>query len=161
MLVLSMHSAVTYSNQGGWYYLEKRELSKPVLFFFVSYQSFLQSFFMSLLFFIAGYFVPVSYDKKGPASFLKSRVFRLGWPILLYTFILGPLTEYYISHSWHPDPLDRSFMQEYTNYIVRFRFPGGTGPLWFKFILLTIFSILASFMICSQIRRLTVLKLIL
>jgi glucan biosynthesis protein C len=131
VLVLSMHAAVTYSGQGGWYYTEQTRLSKPVLLFFITYQSFLQSFFMPLLFFIAGYFVPGAYDKKGCARFLRTRTFRLGWPLLLYIFIIGPLTEYFISHSWHPDPVDRSFAREYTNYIIRFRFPGGTGPLWF------------------------------
>jgi len=75
-----------------------------------------------LLFFIAGYFVPSSYSEKGAVAFLKARTFRLGWPILLYVFILGPLTEYYMAHSWHPDPVDRSFIQEYTYYIIRFRF---------------------------------------
>jgi glucan biosynthesis protein C len=131
MLVLSMHAAVTYSNQGGWYYVENNQLSRPVLFNFILYQSFLQSFFMPLLFFISGYFVPFAYDKKGPTRFLRDRAIRLGLPTLFYVFILGPLTEYYISHSWHPDPVDRSFVKEYTYYLTRFRFPGGTGPLWF------------------------------
>ena len=131
LLVLSMHAAVTYSGEGGWYYIEQRELTKPVLLFFITYQSFLQSFFMPLLFFLAGYFVPGACDVKGPVKFLKARAFRLGWPILLYVFIIGPLTEYFVSHSWHPNPDDRFFAREYLYYLIRFRFPGGTGPLWF------------------------------
>ena len=63
--VFSMHVAVTYSGNGGWYYKEHGQVSKPELFIFVTYQAFLQSFFMGLLVFVAGYFVPGAYDKKG------------------------------------------------------------------------------------------------
>jgi len=131
MLVLSMHAAVTYSNQGGWYYCEPSTMSRTSLILLIFYQSFLQSFFMGLLFFLSGYFVPKAYDSKGSARFLKDRAIRLGLPTLLYVFIIGPLTEYYVSFSWHPDPVDRSFVREYTYYLTRFRFLGGTGPLWF------------------------------
>jgi len=95
MLVLSMHAAVTYSNHGSWYYNEHVPLSRPEDLGFLTYQFFLQSFFMGLLFFVAGYFVPGAYEKKGPRRFLKDRAFRLGWPSLLYVFVLQPLTGYY------------------------------------------------------------------
>ena len=131
MLVLSMHAAVTYSSRGGWYYKEPATLSRPELLTFITYQAFLQSFFMSLLFFVAGYFVPGAYDKKGAGQFMKDRAARLGWPTLLFIFIIGPLTEFFISHSWDPDSPDRSFVREYHYYLTRTRWPGGTGPLWF------------------------------
>lgn len=131
VLVLSMHAAVTYSTVGSWYYRELPQPGKPELIIFVTYQVFLQSFFMGLLFFIAGYFVPGAYDRKGPARFLTDRAFRLGLPSLLYVFILGPLTEYYISRTWAGNSPDRSFLREYSHYITRVQFPGGTGPLWF------------------------------
>ncbi|HVS95940.1 MAG TPA: acyltransferase family protein [Puia sp.] len=131
MLVLSMHAAVTYSGVGSWYYNEGIRPRTPELLVFVTYQAFLQSFFMGLLFFIAGYFVPGAYDKKGARRFLRDRAFRLGWPSLLYVFLIGPLTEYYVSGSWAGGSADRSFLREYGHYITRLRFPGGTGPLWF------------------------------
>ncbi|HEV3326996.1 MAG TPA: acyltransferase family protein [Puia sp.] len=131
MLVLSMHAAVTYSSRGGWYYKEPANLSRVEILSFVTYQAFLQSFFMGLLFFVAGYFIPGAYDKKGGVRFLKDRAYRLGLPTLLYIFILGPLTEYYISRSWDPDSADRSFLREYRGYILHGHWPGGTGPLWF------------------------------
>lgn len=131
MLVLSMHAAVTYSSVGSWYYNEPVKPGRPALLTFITYQTFLQSFFMGLLFFVAGYFVPGAYDKKGGGQFLKDRAFRLGLPTLLYIFILGPLTEYYISRSWDPNSADRSFLREYGHYIGRGHWPGGTGPLWF------------------------------
>jgi glucan biosynthesis protein C len=114
MFVLSMHAAVTYSGNGGWYYKEHATLSKGELFVFVTYQAFLQSFFMGLLFFVAGYFVPGAYDKKGGSRFLRDRAFRLGLPTLFYIVILGPVTEYVANGNWEGGP----------NL-------GGTGPLWF------------------------------
>jgi glucans biosynthesis protein C len=131
MLVLSMHAAVTYSGVGSWYHHESSVLSRPELFSFVTYQAFLQSFFMGLLFFVGGYFVPGSFDKKGGRRFLKDRAFRLGWPTLLYVFFVGPLTEYFISRSWDPDSAGRSFFREYSHYISRGHWLAGTGPLWF------------------------------
>ena len=70
VLVLSMHSADTYSPFGNWYYTERPKLDFGTLLFFGTYQSFLQAFFMGLLFFIAGYFTPRSYDSKGAPRFL-------------------------------------------------------------------------------------------
>jgi glucan biosynthesis protein C len=112
--VLSMHAAVTYSGNGGWYYKEHGLVSKPELFIFVTYQAFLQSFFMGLLFFVAGYFVPGAYDKKGGLRFLRDRAFRLGLPTLFYILILGPIAEYVANGNWEGGPK-----------------LGGTGPLWF------------------------------
>ena len=68
--------------------------------FFGVYQSFLQAFFMAVLFFIAGYFSAAAYDRKGFSPFLRDRFFRLGLPTLLYLFVIGPLTQYFLSWTW-------------------------------------------------------------
>lgn len=39
---------------------------------------------MGLLFFLAGYFVPRSYDRKGLGRFLKQRWSRIGLPLLIF-----------------------------------------------------------------------------
>ena len=46
---------------------------------------------MSLFFFVSGYFVPASYDRKGRHDFLKDRFHRLGIPFLIMTLIGWPL----------------------------------------------------------------------
>ena len=46
---------------------------------------------MSLFFFVSGYFVPTSYDRKGRHDFLKDRFHRLGIPFLIMTLIGWPL----------------------------------------------------------------------
>lgn len=130
MLVVSMHAAVTYSHLGSWYYMEDAPVSLSERAIFATYQTFLQSFFMGFLFFIAGYFVPGAYDKKGPGKFLQDRAFRLGLPLLLFVFLLQPVSIYCISLFHGPD-VGGGFVKIYVRYITSGRWLGGTGPLWF------------------------------
>jgi glucans biosynthesis protein C len=139
ILVLSMHAADTYSPLGNWYFIDRQPLTAPALLFFAAWQMYLQAFFMGLLFFIAGFFVPSSFDRKGPRDFLRDRAFRLGWPVLFYMFLLGPLTEYYVAHSWtSTEPT--SFANEWLKHIRNGQFLQENGPLWFCLGLL-IFSV--------------------
>jgi hypothetical protein len=48
-------------------------------------------FFMSLMFFLSGLFVPGSLARKGPATFLRDRARRLGVPFLVSAVFLAPL----------------------------------------------------------------------
>ncbi len=136
VLVLSMHAADTYSPFGNWYYTEHAKLDFGTLLFFGTYQSFLQAFFMGLLFLIAGYFTPRSYDSKGAPRFLRDRFLRLGIPTLLYMLAIGPLTEYFVSRSWHTR---WSFPKAWLEYVKTGDVLSGSGPLWFCLALL-IFS---------------------
>jgi glucan biosynthesis protein C len=52
---------------------------------------------MGVFFFLAGYFTPGSYDRKGLRSFLRDRLVRLGMPLLLYDLLLQPLVVYIAS----------------------------------------------------------------
>jgi glucan biosynthesis protein C len=130
MLVLSMHAAVTYSHLGSWYFMEDRPVSLPETFIFGTYQAWLQSFFMGFLFFIAGYFVPKAYDTKGVSKFLKDRAYRLGLPLLMFVFIIQPVSVYCIFLFDKQAPWS-SFGDLYAGYIYDGRWLGGTGPLWF------------------------------
>ncbi len=137
VLVISMHAADTYSPLGNWYFVDRTRLSLPTLLAFAAWHMFLQSFFMGLLFFIAGFFVPASFDRKGPAKFLRDRAFRLGWPVLFYMFVLGPVTEYFVAHSW--SATHSSFVREWWRHLIDLEFLSENGPLWFCLALL-IFS---------------------
>ena len=139
ILVISMHAADTYSPLGNWYYVDRRPISEAALFTFAAWQMYLQSFFMGLLFFIAGFFVPASFDRKGPSQFLRERAFRLGLPVLFYMFILGPITEYFCSHSWNSTG-PTSFANEWVKHILNREFLQENGPLWFCLALL-VFSV--------------------
>ena len=75
-MVVSMHAAVTYSHVGSWYFMEDPKPSTPVLAIFATYQIFLQAFFMGLLFFLAGYFVPGALARRGVSGFVRDRLVR-------------------------------------------------------------------------------------
>lgn len=135
LLVLSMHAADTYSPLGNWYFVDRRPTGLPTLAFFAGWQMFLQSFFMGLLFFIAGCFVPASLDRKGPKRFLRDRLVRLGLPVLLYMLVIGPVTEYYAAHSWNSTE-PTSFGHEWIKHIANGQVWQENGPLWFCLALL-------------------------
>ena len=138
ILVVSMHAADTYSPFGNWYYVDRKPSSCAALLAFAAWQMYLQSFFMGLLFFIAGFFVPPSLDRKGPWQFVRDRAYRLGLPVLFYMFILGPITEYFCAHSWN-STARTSFANEWVKHIRNGQFLQENGPLWFCLALL-IFS---------------------
>jgi len=49
-----------------------------------------QSYFMNLFFFVSGYFIPKSLDRKGTNVFLIDRAKRIGIPFVISNFILVP-----------------------------------------------------------------------
>lgn len=51
-------------------------------------------FFMALMFLIAGLFTPMSLERKGPGSFLRERLSRLGVPFIVSAGLLSPLAYY-------------------------------------------------------------------
>lgn len=135
LLVLSMHAADTYSPLGNWYFVQRPPLSTATLLTFAAWQTYLQAFFMGFLFFIAGLFVPAAFDRKGLSRFLRDRAIRLGIPVLLYMFCIGPVTEYYVAHSW-TSAQPASFANEWVKHIRNGQFLQENGPLWFCLALL-------------------------
>ena len=131
LLVVSMHASVTYNNQGQWYYNEPTHLNLFEEGFIITYEIFLQTFFMGILFFVAGYFVPGAYDRKGFRRFLLDRAWRLGWPTLLYMFLLAPITGFLADYHRSPGGPFVTFLREYGRYITHGQFIFGVGPLWF------------------------------
>jgi glucans biosynthesis protein C len=136
VLVILNHLADTYGHTGGWYYMApvKNDALSSLIFALIG--SFTQAFFMGLLFFIGGYFVPASFDKKGVARFLRDRLLRLGLPTLIFMVILHPLTVWMVYYLHHP-----GFASWCLKYFTTPDLLGGTGPLWFTLALL-IFSII-------------------
>jgi len=134
-LVVAMHSAVTYSGDGGWYYKEGISGTLPVLetIVFGLFQSFLQAWFMGALFFISAFLATKSLKKRGSIQFLKERFFRLGIPLLLYIFLIAPFIYFVLlkGENWN------AMMNDYVHYLTNFNWLiGSTGPLWFVEILL-------------------------
>lgn len=138
IFVVMTHAAVTYSNLGMWYYIEPVKLDIVSLAFFGIYQSYTQAYSMGLLFLIAGYFVPGSYDRKGFVKFLLDRAVRLGIPTLIYMLIINTMINYYfLAFEW--TKTRPAFWQYFLEYIRSLDFLSGSGPMWFALALL-IFS---------------------
>lgn len=98
------------------------------------------TYFMSLLFFISGFFIWGSISRKGPRIFLRDRFIRLGIPFVIGFSLFIPL-------AYFPAQLQVELIYGgNTNYfdfwfgMVRSGF-GTAGPLWFLWLLLA-FNIL-------------------
>jgi glucans biosynthesis protein C len=140
ILVLTMHACDTYSPFGNWYYTDRPSAGTATTLFFAVYQSVLQAFFMGLLFFIAGYFTVPSVEAKGAASFMRDRIVRLGIPTLLYMFLIGPLTQYFLSHTWGTG----GFAHQWLTHLRDGEWLSETGPMWFCAVLLIFCVVYAS-----------------
>jgi glucan biosynthesis protein C len=137
ILVLSMHAVDTYSPFGNWYYVDRPKSGVGTAIAFGVYQSFLQAFFMAVLFFVAGYFSAAAYDRKGFSKFVRDRTLRLGVPTLLYMLVIGPLTQYFLSWTWGTG----GFPHQWLLHLKDGEWLSETGPMWFCAALL-MFSIL-------------------
>src|SRR5215472_13317646 len=61
------------------------------------------SFFMAMFFFLSGLFAWPGLTRKGPLSYLRDRLTRLGLPFVICAFTLIPLAYYAIELRKHPD----------------------------------------------------------
>jgi glucan biosynthesis protein C len=131
-LVVVTHTMVTYSGFGSWYYNEVDSASLNIVsrIIFGLYGSFSQAWFMGILFFAAAFFASRSLQKRGPAAFVKERLFRLGVPLLIYMFVIDPFIGYFLMD--YGNVRERlGLVQFYGGYLASFRWGGSTGPLWF------------------------------
>jgi surface polysaccharide O-acyltransferase-like enzyme len=132
LLVLFHHSAITYGAMGGWFYHEIKpggSLASTLLVLFCTVN---QAYFMGLFFLLAGYFTPAAVRGKKPLLYVRDRMLRLGIPLLLFGWILGPVTVALAGTSEGHPFAERLLALWHQGAFV-------TGPLWFAEALL-IFS---------------------
>ena len=120
-IVVIHHISCAFSGNG-WFYMIG-EYYNPFIVFSTSTNSLNQSYFMCLFFFISGYFTPISYKKKGRYIFLKDKFKRLGIPLLVFLYILGPINDFFNSYFFILN-MDGNARNKY-DY-----FP-DPGPCWF------------------------------
>lgn len=134
ILVVILHTAVTYSGIGGWYYKENVHVGMFSTLFFAFYLTFTQAYFMSLLFMVSGYFTQMSLVRKGPGKFIRGRLFRLGLPLIIFMMLIQPVA---VKLAFP----EINIWEWYLHGLKTLNFLGGTGPLWFVEALL-IFSLI-------------------
>ena len=133
ILVVNLHSCVTYSHVGSWYAMSENEPSLSAKVPFILWEAHLQSFFMGLMFFIAGYYAHGSLSRRGGASFARERLFRLGMPSLLFMLVIHPFILLGLNpwrHDFGPAPA------YYLSFLTSGHWLGSSGPLWFAVALL-------------------------
>ncbi len=134
LLVLFHHTAITYGGSGSWYYREITHgggVSSDLLSLFTATN---QAWFMGLFFLLAGYFTPGAVARHGRLGYLRERALRLGLPLLIYGFVIGPATKALgATASGH----------DFIGVLLRLwgRTEFESGPLWFAEALL-IFAVL-------------------
>ena len=132
ILVVLHHVAVVYGGIVVPFYYFEPPLTDPLAFLVLLVFALVnQSWFMGALFLLSGYFTPGSFDRKGLGSFLKDRLLRLGIPLLLFYFVLSPVSWIGL---WHMPASLTAITDPFTwqTYIHFF----GMGPLWFVAMLL-------------------------
>ncbi len=84
VLLIAHHVGQAYGPTGGAWPIGEA-VRAPILgaFFAVN-----RSFFMSLFFLISGYFTAMAVDAKGPSAFMRSRLLRLGLPVLVWGLVV-------------------------------------------------------------------------
>ena len=135
LLVVLHHTAITYGAIGGWFYKEiptDRSVSSMLLVFFCTLN---QAWFMGLFFLLAGYFTPAALRAKGPSRYLRDRLVRLGIPLLVFGFVLGPIT-IALAQTARGQPFVDTLLALWR------RGEFEKGPLWFAWALL-IFALAA------------------
>jgi surface polysaccharide O-acyltransferase-like enzyme len=129
LLVVFHHTAITYGAIGAWYYKElpsDASLSSMLLVFFCTVN---QAWFMGLFFLLAGYYTPGSLETQGNARYFAGRLKRLGIPLLVYGFVVGPATI-----AMAQTARGRPFGETLLGLWQRGEFE--KGPLWFAWALL-------------------------
>ena len=134
-LVVLHHVAVVYGAVVTPFYYFEPPFTDPLAFLvLLVFALFNQAWFMGALFLLSGYFTPSSFDRKGEGSFLKDRLLRLGIPLIIFIFVLSPI-------SWIGLWQMPAELTGITNPLTWQAYPklleiGGMGPLWFVAMLL-------------------------
>jgi Acyltransferase family len=131
ILVIVHHLVIIYAGSGGWIWQEGREdeITNAVGAWICAVN---QAYFMGLFLLISAYFVPGSYDRKGPGRFVVDRLVRLGIPLAVYGWLVRPLFIYFVLNRGE----GLSLMVWYRGIYFRVYGLLGGGPLWFIELLL-------------------------
>jgi glucan biosynthesis protein C len=92
ILVVLHHVALVYGAGAPFYYSEPPFTDPLAYIVMLVFVLFNQAWFMGALFLIAGYFTPRSFERKGSGSFLKGRLVRLGIPLIIWIFVISPIS---------------------------------------------------------------------
>ncbi|HXW20162.1 MAG TPA: acyltransferase family protein [Roseiarcus sp.] len=103
IFVIIHHAAQAYGPTGGFWPVHDRAQSD----WFAPFYTANAAFGMGLMFLIAGYFAPPSYDRKGARLFLMGRWLRIGIPLASLVLLLNLPVAYFLAGM----PAPREFLE--------------------------------------------------
>jgi len=118
-VVVVWHTVIAYLGGTGWYYLDRTTSKAWAAAITPAWV--IAGFALGPLFLVAGWFSARSLAHKGAGGFARTRLLRLGVPLIVFIFLINPLASYLgnLRGARHPSLAD---------------YLGGTygaGPLWF------------------------------
>jgi glucans biosynthesis protein C len=126
-VVVVFHTAVAYlgSTAGNWYYMD-RTTSKLWSTAFAP-AAVISVYALGPLFLVAGWFSARSLAHKGAGAFARSRLLRLGIPLVVFIFVIDRLAAYLGDLGRHEHPT----LSHYWGVPPRSGGPYEAGSLWF------------------------------
>lgn len=119
-LVVAHHAGQAYGPTGGvWVVSDKSSVDWLGKFFFIN-----ASYMMGLYFFISGYFMVFSLNRKSTSQFIKDRLTRLGIPLLVFTFLV------FLPFNYSSAQTEKSIIAFFADIYMN-KPPLATGHLWF------------------------------
>jgi len=119
LLIVVEHASLAYTStpwfnffdckSSGWFLIDSNAQNDGLLYI----KSFRLSFAISLLFFISGLFFHRSITKHGALSYAKSRLVRIGLPLLFIALVLDPWMRYLSCQFTWVEMTPESFIRSY------------------------------------------------
>ena len=122
-VVVVWHTATAYLGGSDWYYVDRATSKAWVTAFFPA--SVISLFALGPLFLVAGWFSARSLAHKGAGAFARTRLLRLGVPLIIFILVINPLASYLgdLGRGLHPSLAD---------YLGgRYGGPYEAGAMWF------------------------------
>ena len=103
--VIVVHTATAYVTDFAGYYYDDERVTQGVVSLALALPALMGGIFgLGPLFVVAGWFSVRSLARRGPAGFVRSRLLRLGVPLLLFVLVVNPLADY-LGNLWEEDAL--------------------------------------------------------
>jgi glucans biosynthesis protein C len=124
-VVVVWHTAQAYLGGSDWYYMDRATSKVWTTVFFPAYA--ISAFALGPLFLVAGWFSARSLARKGAGAFARSRLLRLGVPLIVFIFVIDRLAACLgdLGRGEHPS------LAEYWGVPPQSGGPYATGSLWF------------------------------
>ena len=130
--VIVAHTTMAWTGFGTWVF-DEEPVREPLLTLLVIVTAVLAIFGMPLFFFVAGYFTPASFERKGFARFVARRALRLLVPMAAFVLLLSPPIEFV-------DPDNAGWTGDFWSFAPTVWWPPVPGPTWFLGVLF-VFSV--------------------